>query len=289
MDNKVLQEYTPFQDLSFWQRIKASYSFAWQNKITIAKFVLPLFIIGITLAWFGVQSYLDIIITYLMLTLFYIHKQEGHLNHITWKKFIEACGYTWNNAWIYGCLFGICIFLPAMIIFIIMFLVMGLYMGIVGLVLLLIPIIIVWLFGLYKSIFYDKKANETFQCIKYAWKMMKGNWLSTIAYFFISNLSLLLVTIVPLFISLIMICFVVSWSTGKLPEDYSNYIEISVMLGVVIIFYITFTLIPITGYIQFEYLHHKYENNQSEDEGLKNYTEDKYEGDALFQMINKED
>lgn len=280
---------TPFQDLSFWQRIKASYSFAWQNKITIAKFVLPVFIIGITLAWFEIKSYLDTIIAYFMIALFYIHKQEGHLNHITWKKFKEACGYTWLNALVYGGLFGICIFLPAMIVSFIMFLVMGLYMGIIGLVLLLIPIIIVGHFGLYKSIFYDKKANETFQCIKHVWKMMKGNWLSTIAYFFISNLSLLLVTIVPVFISLIIICFVVFWSTGKLPEDYSNHIEILMMLGVVIIFYIAFTLIPITGYIQFEYLHHKYEKNRQDDEEAKNYTEDKYEGDALFQMINKED
>lgn len=280
MDNYVSQFNTAFQERTFWQRVKAVFLLAWQYKGTFAKYMIPLFVISLPVMLIGIGGQ---IIQYggalVMCSLLFLYKQEGHLNNVTWNKFKDVLGNVFIAGAIYGIIIGFSIWAPFLVITIVLVFVNPIICGIF-VILGFIPLLITSNFGWFKTFLYDQKTEINLRPFKYAWDMMKGNWLNTLAYFFVTSLWIGVVGIGLLIV--VALIFIGIW--GEVPDDFTFTQNICVVLMSATIVFLAFIYSHFALYLQFEYLHHKYENKQQ-----KENPKDDYQGDPLYRLMNDED
>mgnify|MGYP003539020813 FL=1 len=110
--------------------------------------------------------------------------------------------------------------------------------------------------------------------------MMKGNWLNTLAYFFVTSLWIGVVGLGLLIV--VALIFIGIW--GEVPDDFTFTQNICVVLMSATIVFLVFIYSHIALYLQFEYLHHKYENKLQEEKPKNDY-----QGDSLYRLMNDED
>ena len=110
---------------------------------------------------------------------------------------------------------------------------------------------------------------------------MKGNWLNTLAYYFVSYL---IIGIVGFGVPLIIYAVVTVYFNKKYGIDIIEEYEILTLS--ILLIAISWGVIQqyLPAFFQFEYLQRKYEKKLKD-----NPEEDNYKGDPLYRLINEED
>lgn len=289
MDNNVSQCNSAFQELTFWKRVKMLYSFLWQNKLAFAKFILPIYIIMILLIMIGFEvgevmgSFLSIF-TFALLN---IYKKEGHLNQVTRNKFSASTGEIFLSSMVYGFICLLCLIVPIAIG--VIFILRNPLLGGIVCALFLIPFLILSEFGYFRMLWHNPNNEGFFKHIKYAWRLMKGNWLNTLAYYFVSYL---IIGIVGFGVPLIIYAVVTVYFNKKYGIDINEEYEILTLS--ILLIAISWGVIQqyLPAFFQFEYLQRKYEKklkDNPEEDNYKGPEEDNYKGDPLYRLINEED
>lgn len=289
MDNNVSQCNSAFQELTFWKRVKMLYSFLWQNKLAFTKFILPIYIIMILLIMIGFEvgevmgSFLSIF-TFALLN---IYKKEGHLNQVTRNKFSTSTREIFISSMVYGIICLLCLIVPIAIG--VIFILRNPLLGGIVCALFFIPFLILSEFGYFRMLWHDPNNEGFFKHIKYAWRLMKGNWLNTLAYYFVSYL---IIGIVGFGVPLIIYAVVTVYFNKKYGIDIIEEYE-TLTLSIILIA-MSWGVIQqyLPAFFQFEYLQRKYEKklkDNPEEDNYKGPEEDNYKGDPLYRLINEED
>ncbi|MBO5678149.1 MAG: hypothetical protein J6S02_08475 [Bacteroidaceae bacterium] len=282
MDNNVSQCNSAFQELTFWQRVKILYSFIWKNKLAFVKFTFPIYALMIVFSI--IESWAEDVMTGVLsictFALLNIYKKEGHLNQVTLNKFSTSTGEIFLSSLVYGIICFLCLIIPIIIGAI--FIIGNPVLGSIVCALFFIPFFIISGFGYFRMLWHDPNNEGFFKHIKYAWRLMKGNWLNTLAYHFVSYLT---ITIISWGIPLIIWAIVGAWAELQYGIDFTDeYTDLTMAAPLFLLLYFGFIQLYLPTFFQFEYLQHKYEKKLKD-----NPEEDNYKGDPLYRLINEED
>lgn len=281
MDNNVSQCNSAFQELTFWQRVKILYSFIWKNRLAFVKFTFPIYALMIVFAIIGIRAG-DVMMGVLSICTFAllnIYKKEGHLNQVTLNKFSTSTGKIFLSSLVYGIICLLCLIIPIIIGAI--FILGNPVLGSIVCALFFIPFLIIFGFGYFRMLWHDPNNEGFFKHIKYAWRLMKGNWLNTLAYYFVSYLT---ITIISWGIPGIIWSTAWVWAQTQYGIDIIDEYTDLTMAPLCLLLYLGFIQQYLPAFFQFEYLQRKYEKKLKD-----NPEEDNYKGDPLYRLINEED
>ncbi len=115
---------------------------------------------------------------------------------------------------------------------------------------------------------------------------MKGNWLNTLAYYFVSYL---IIGIVGFGVPLIIYAVVTVYFNMKYGIDIIEEYEILTLS--IILIAMSWGVIQqyLPAFFQFEYLQRKYEEKQKNEQTETKPEVDNFEGDPLYRLMNDED
>lgn len=266
--------WTPFVERSFWGRVKATYAFVWGNKLTLSCFAVP-FVLLITVLPVNSMSNLALsIIFFAVLTICSLLKEYGQLDGISKAKWRGRFGNVFLEQLVYGIIMSIVIGIPLFIFIVIYLVICVVALDIskenllelqtwVNLFLLSIPVIVLSLcfrividFGAVNVSIHNRNTDSGFNSLKYAWRILKGNWWCTIGFFFVCGFFFCLVFIVCIAL------FVLLENVGICNTDILTEIGSSVLA----VFCFMYYYVPMI--YQFEHLRSKYEKKQAEEAAL---------------------
>ena len=271
--NLQAPSWTPFVERSFWGRVKATYAFVWGNKLTLSCFAVPFVVLFVLLDSLpSVSSSLGniakIIFFPLVLSICSAVKDNKDLKGVnTGSRY----GSVILEQIVYGILTGLTLVLPLVIIFVVY---LAICVGVMDVStssllepqtwlsfgLLSIPFVVLFALlgivinlGAVKVSVYERNS-EVASAVKYAWKILKGNWWSTIGFYAVCYFALLLVVV---FLAVII--------EGVIQIlDSSLFLNISASVIAVFCLAYVYTI----DVYQFGHLSSKYEKKQSEEAAL---------------------
>lgn len=268
--NLQAPSWTPFVERSFWGRVKATYAFVWGNKLTLSCFAVPFVVLFVWLdslpsASSSLGNIAKIILFPLVLSICSAVKDNKDLKGVnTGGRF----GSVILEQIVYGILTGLTLVLPLVIIFVVY---LAICVGVMDVstssllepqtwlsfCLLSIPFVVLFALlgivinlGAVKVSVYERNS-EVASAVKYAWKILKGNWWSTIGFYAVCYFALLLVAV---FLAVI-------FEGVNQILDSSLFLNISA--SVIAVFCLAY-IYTIDVY-QFEHLRCKYEKKQAEE------------------------
>lgn len=265
--------WTPFVERSFWERVKATYAFVWGNKLTLSCFAVPLVVLfvlldGLSSASSFLGNIAKIIFFPLVLSICSAVKDNKDLKGVnTGGRF----GSVILEQIVYGILTGLTLVLPLVFIFVVY---LAICVGVMDVStssllepqtwlsfgLLSIPFVVLFALldivinlGAVKVSVYERNS-EVASAVKYAWKILKGNWWSTIGFYAVCYFTLLLVVVflAVIFEGVIQIL------------DSSLFLNISASVIAVFCLVYIYTI----DVYQFGHLSSKYEKKQAEEAAL---------------------
>ena len=264
--NLQAPSWTPFVERSFWERVKATFAFVWGNKLTLSCFAVPLVVLfvlldGLSSASSFLGNIAKIILFPLVLSICSAVKDNKDLKGVnTGGRF----GSVILEQIVYGILTGLTLVLPLGFIFVVY---LAICVGVMDVStssllepqtwlsfgLLSIPFVVLFALleivinlGAVKVSVYERNS-EVASAVKYAWKILKGNWWSTIGFYAVCYFALLLVVVflAVIFEGVIQIL------------DSSLFLNISASVIAVFCLVYIYTI----DVYQFEHLRCKYEKN----------------------------
>ncbi len=270
--NLQAPSWTPFVERSFWGRVKATFAFVWGNKLTLSCFAVPFVVLFVLLDSLpSVSSFLGniakIILFPLVLSICSAVKDNKDLKGVnTGGRY----GSVILEQIVYGILTGLTLVLPLVIIFVVYWAIcVGGVMDVstssllepqtwLSFGLLSIPFVVLFALlgivinlGAVKVSVYERNS-EVASAVKYAWKILKGNWWSTIGFYAVCYFALLLVVV---FLAVIL---------ERVNQILDSSLFLNISVSVIAVFYLAYVY-TIDVY-QFEHLRCKYEKKQAEEE-----------------------
>ncbi len=264
--NLQAPSWTPFVERSFWGRVKATFAFVWGNKLTLSCFAVPFVVLFVWLDSLpSASSFLGniakIILFPLVLSICSAVKDNKDLKGVnTGGRF----GSVILEQIVYGILTGLTLVLPLVFIFVVY---LAICVGVMDVStssllepqtwlsfgLLSIPFVVLFALlgivinlGAVKVSVYERNS-EVASAVKYAWKILKGNWWSTIGFYAACYFALLLVVV---FLAII-------FAGVNVILDSSLFLNISA--SVIAVFCLAY--IYVIDVYQFGHLSSKYEKN----------------------------
>lgn len=271
--NLQAPSWTPFVERSFWERVKATFAFVWGNKLTLSCFAVPLVVLFVWLDSLpSASSFLGniakIIFFPLVLSICSAVKDNKDLKGVnTGGRY----GSVILEQIVYGILTGLTLVLPLVIIFVVY---LAICVGVMDVStssllepqtwlsfgLLSIPFVVLFALldivinlGAVKVSVYERNS-EVASAVKYAWKILKGNWWSTIGFYAVCYFALLLVVV---FLAVI-------FEGVNQILDSSLFLNISASVIAVFCLAYVYTI----DVYQFGHLSSKYEKKQAEEAAL---------------------